>query len=461
MVPRRSLLRAVACLSVIGAGSALVAAPTHAPALRQGGVTGLKLDAGRLLRRGKEVAVAGLRGGREAATSNADQGQGTSVELVTCVSGIYFCYLYYGVLQEDLLTSAYGPEKKSFKDACSLLFLMAVQCSIGAVLSRIACLTSVQPLSGWQSMEDYSGFAGRLWPLYMQVGFCYVLAMLLSNGALSFINYPTQVIVKSCKMIPVMAVSVLWRNKVYPIEAYFRVSMVTAGIIMFTFFKKASKGGSKAANRQVVGLLMALGSLLMDGFVGPTQEEIFSRFNSSTHQMMYYTNMWALLLLGTAALATGEGQRAISFVVENPRVLSKITQFGVLSATGQFFIFFLVRSFSALTLVTVTTTRKFFTVLASILWFKHPLSVGQWASVAIVFAGLTWEEASKYMAKLRRRSETKAAPAPPAPLAAPADADATDGTDAPDAPPAGDAGDAGDAAPVEAPAAEGEAQPAV
>ncbi|KAJ1475649.1 hypothetical protein T484DRAFT_1827562, partial [Baffinella frigidus] len=73
---------------------------------------------------------------------------------------------------------------------------------------------------------------------------------------------------------------------------------------MFTFFKKASKGGSKAANRQVVGLLMALGSLLMDGFVGPTQEEIFSRFNSSTHQMMYYTNMWALLLLGTAALAT-------------------------------------------------------------------------------------------------------------------------------------------------------------
>jgi len=39
-----------------------------------------------------------------------------------------------------------------------------------------------------------------------------------------------------------------------------------------------------------------------------------------------------------------------------------------MSATGQFFIFFLVRSFSALTLVTVTTTRKFFTVLASVFW---------------------------------------------------------------------------------------------
>lgn len=52
-----------------------------------------------------------------------------------------------------------------------------------------------------------------------------------------------------------------------------------------------------------------------------------------------------------------------------------------MSAIGQFFIFFLVRSFSALTLVTVTTTRKFFTVLASIFWFKHALTTGQWASV--------------------------------------------------------------------------------
>ena len=35
MVARRSILRTLACLSVIGAGSALVAAPTHTPALRQ------------------------------------------------------------------------------------------------------------------------------------------------------------------------------------------------------------------------------------------------------------------------------------------------------------------------------------------------------------------------------------------------------------------------------------------
>ena len=114
------------------------------------------------------------------------------------------------------------------------------------------------------------------------------------------------------------------------------------------------------------------------------QEEVFSRYHSSTHQMMYYTNMWAMLLLTIVMVFTGDGSRAVGFVAQNPAVLSKILQFGLMSATGQFFIFFLVRSFSALTLVTVTTTRKFFTVLASVFWFKHRLTLGQWLSVAFV-----------------------------------------------------------------------------
>ena len=34
------------------------------------------------------------------------------------------------------------------------------------------------------------------------------------------------------------------------------------------------------------GLGLALASLFCDGFVGPTQEAIFSQYKSSTHQMI-------------------------------------------------------------------------------------------------------------------------------------------------------------------------------
>jgi len=127
--------------------------------------------------------------------------------------------------------------------------------------------------------------------------------------------------------------------------------------------------------------------------------------------MMYYTNLWALLLLSVALIVGGDGAKALPFVAENPAILSKILQFGLMSASGQFFIFFLVRSFSALTLVTVTTTRKFFTVLASIIWFKHALTSGQWASVGLVFFGLGWEETSKYLAKIQKKKEAAKAAA--------------------------------------------------
>jgi hypothetical protein len=36
----------------------------------------------------------------------------------------------------------------------------------------------------------------------------------------------------------------------------------------------------------------------------------------------------------------------------------------------------------------VTTTRKFFTILASVLWFGHYVSARQWFAVALVFLGL-------------------------------------------------------------------------
>lgn len=44
-----------------------------------------------------------------------------------------------------------------------------------------------------QKITEWKGFKETSWPLYMQVGFCYILAMFFSNSALFFINYPTQV----------------------------------------------------------------------------------------------------------------------------------------------------------------------------------------------------------------------------------------------------------------------------
>lgn len=63
----------------------------------------------------------------------------------------------------------------------------------------------------------------------------YVIAVISSNGALMYVNYPTQVLAKSCKMIPTMVMGVLVAKKHYPIHKYLTVLAITVGISVFMF----------------------------------------------------------------------------------------------------------------------------------------------------------------------------------------------------------------------------------
>jgi UDP-galactose transporter B1 len=60
-------------------------------------------------------------------------------------------------------------------------------------------------------------------------------------------------------------------------------------------------------------------------------------------------------------------------------------------------------------LTVATTTRKFFTILASVLWFGHALSLTKWFAVGLVFAGLSIEILGKYVDDYLARAP---APAP-------------------------------------------------
>ena len=55
----------------------------------------------------------------------------------------------------------------------------------------------------------------------------------------------------------------------------------------------------------------------------------------------------------------------------------------------QNFIFMTVANFGPLTCSIITTTRKFFTILGSVLLFGNSLIARQWFGVICVFAGLT------------------------------------------------------------------------
>ena len=99
----------------------------------------------------------------------------------------------------------------------------------------------------------------------------YLAAMVTSNKALSWVNYPTQVIGKSCKPIPVMVLGVLVGRKRYPLLKYLFILMIVAGVAMF-MYKDGSKKGAQGGEGLIgVGEILLLVSLTCDGLTGAVQ----------------------------------------------------------------------------------------------------------------------------------------------------------------------------------------------
>ena len=167
---------------------------------------------------------------------------------------------------------------------------------------------------------------------YVSCAFTYLTAMVASNMALQHVNYPTQVIGKSSKSIPVMVLGVLYGRKSYPLKKYFFILMIVCGVALFVW-----KDGRSTSNdsSQVSGYVLLMLSLAMDGFTGAIQDRIRSENQVRFAPLMYNVNMWASIMLGSATLATGELATFVEFLKKYPTVMQDIMWFSVLSALGQ------------------------------------------------------------------------------------------------------------------------------
>ncbi|KAG8701212.1 UDP-galactose transporter [Ceratobasidium sp. 394] len=224
-------------------------------------------------------------------------------------------------------------------------------------------------------------------------------------AALSHISYPTMVLGKSCKLVPVMLMNVvLYRRKFAPYK-YLVVATVTAGITIFMYMGNAPVKHKGAAESSLWGLFLLLINLLLDGAVNSTQDEIFTKYKVSGQQMMLWINTFsttitvALMFAPLPHIPTihpGEGgvaewASAMDYVRTHPDSILPLLQFAFTGAIGQLFIFETLQHFGSLTLVTITLTRKLFTMILSVVVYKHRLTLGQWTGAAIVFLGISIE----------------------------------------------------------------------
>jgi len=288
-----------------------------------------------------------------------------------CAVGIFVCYFYFGILQERITRGNYGDER--FTYSMSLVFAMCVANYLYAlIMSKVVMAEQAQDTTPTK--------------YYAMCAFTYLTAMVASNKALMWVNYPTQVIGKSCKPIPVMILGVLIGRKKYPLLKYLFVFLIVAGVALFMYKDKPKS--STDSTILGIGEILLLLSLTCDGLTGAVQEIMKREHQTKSGHMMTAMNMWSILMLGAALVATREMFEFFSFVQKHPDILWQMSSLSVASALGQHFIFMCVTEFGPLPCSIITTTRKFFTVLGSVLFFGNALLQRQWMGTALVFSGL-------------------------------------------------------------------------
>ncbi|KAK0487387.1 UAA transporter [Armillaria novae-zelandiae] len=371
------------------------------------------------------------------------------MRLALCVAGVYSMFLLWAIAQERLSVPFKSIEDDSSAKFQSAIIIGTCQSTLSSISALLYILLrrnpsqtlsqslglepKSQPLSNGKAIsngdahnnnnvhhngsihhKESTRFSRKaLLVRYLQCSTFITAAAPFGFAALSYISYPAMVLGKSCKLVPVMIMNVVLYRRHFAPHKYLVVFMVTAGITVFiSMGKDQGKGKHRSTALEdvspyanIIGITYLLINLALDGAVNSTQDEIFARHKVTGQQMMFWINIFCTLITTFLSLlplphipvihpsAGGQSElmEALAFIRAHPSIVTPLVQFALTGALGQLFIFETLQHFGSLTLVTITLTRKLFTMLLSVVVYKHSLTAGQWLGAAIVFAGISVE----------------------------------------------------------------------
>ncbi|KAL2238169.1 UDP-galactose/UDP-glucose transporter 2-like [Sesamum indicum] len=281
-------------------------------------------------------------------------------QFLICSSGFFFGYLINGICEE------YVYNRLSFSYGWYFTF---VQGFVYLGLIYLQGFTTKQMVNPWKT--------------YVKLSAVLMGSHGLTKGSLAYLNYPAQIMFKSTKVLPVMVMGAFipgLRRK-YPLHEYISAMLLVVGLILFTL-----ADANTSPNFNVIGVVMIVGALVMDSFLGNLQEAIFTMNPETTQmEMLFCSTVVGLPFLLMPMILTGELFRAWSSCSEHPYVYGVLVFEAMATFVGQVSVLSLIALFGAATTAMVTTARKAVTLLLSYLIFTKPLT-GQHGSGLLLIA---------------------------------------------------------------------------
>jgi len=278
-------------------------------------------------------------------------------------SAIFFFYLLYGYLQELIFSlpgfSSYG------------WYLTLIQFGYYTIFGKIEMTMRKESRS--VPLKTYSVLALTT-----------VATMGFSNASLGYLNYPTQVIFKSCKLIPVLIGGILIQGKRYGMLDFAAAGIMCLGLITFTL-----ADSQVSPNFNSTGILMICLALVADAIIGNVQEKTIRHSKATNSEIVLYSYAIGFVYLFFGVAVFTDIASAINFCSYYPKeTYGYAFLFSLTGYLGIQIVLGLIRQFGAFLAVTVTTFRKALSIVLSFVFFSKPFTVMYVYSGVLVVLGV-------------------------------------------------------------------------
>ncbi|KAL4002684.1 UAA transporter family protein [Acanthocheilonema viteae] len=219
--------------------------------------------------------------------------------------------------------------------------------------------------------------------IHLQIATLTVGAMGFSNVAVGYLNYPTQVIFKCCKLVPVLIGGIIIQGKRYSFIDFAAAFLMSFGLIIFIL------GDSVISPMfNPFGYVMISIALLFDAIIGNVQEKSLHTYKATTNEMILYSYSIGFMYILLGLMIYGNFLDGLYFFSKHPlQTYGYGILFSISGYLGLNVVLSLVRTQGALTAVTITTARKTITIILSFLFFSKPFVTQYfWGALLILIA---------------------------------------------------------------------------
>ena len=237
---------------------------------------------------------------------------------------------------------------------------------------------------------------------YSYCSFSNIMSSWCQYEALKYVSFPTQVLAKASKIIPVMLMGKVVSNKKYEYFEYVVAVLISIGMIAFLSGNEDDKSVERSTT--FAGFLILIGYMCFDSFTSNWQQELFTEYKMSPIQMMAGVNLFSCLLTSVSLFQQGIFYTSLAFMSQYSRFLLDCIVLSICSAVGQNFIYFTINKFGAVAFVIIMTVRQVVAVILSCIMFQHSMAPVAIVGIFIIFAALFLNIYCKYKMKMKKKS---------------------------------------------------------